>query len=64
MSAAPLEPGAQGRWFLPHGCTRAGIRMTDTWAGAFIQAKWLNSTHNIVELKCPNPVGGPPHIHI
>lgn len=32
--------------------------VANTWVEAFIQGKWLNSTNNIVELKCPNPTGG------
>lgn len=32
--------------------------VANTWVEAFIQGKWLNSTNNIVKLKCPNSTGG------
>lgn len=36
---------------------QAGIRMADTWVETFTKGKWLNSTNDIVKLKCPNSVG-------
>lgn len=44
---------------LPQGLwPESSVGMANTWVEAFIQGKWLNSTNNIVELKCPNPTGG------
>lgn len=28
--------------------------MANAWAEVFIQGKWLNSTNDIIVLKCPN----------
>lgn len=35
----------------------AGTLMANAWAEVFIQGKCLNSTNDIIVLKCPNPVG-------
>ena len=31
--------------------------MADTWVETFANGKWLNSTSDIVKLKCPNSAG-------